>query len=157
MLQVYCGEMPPSPFCCYICLMWVTQIISHPPVITIFIGGIPTIPSHGRFMIVLPTLHNLTISSMTLPVEQREASWIDGKIRATLQEFPFSLVVTTMANPVPIHWTKMLYTMVRPMFFLNNNKAQVACVIIPCPNLKYHLEPLAQYWIYFLCPVIGGI
>ena len=30
--------------------------LHHPPVITIFIGGIFTIPSHGLFTIVLPTL-----------------------------------------------------------------------------------------------------
>ena len=36
-------------------------IINHPQ-ITIFIGGMVTIPSHGWFIIVFPTLYHMIIS-----------------------------------------------------------------------------------------------
>ena len=45
----------------YILYNVVKTILNHPPVITMFIGGMFTIPSHGWFIlvygIVLPTLH----------------------------------------------------------------------------------------------------
>ena len=70
-------------------VMWVKQCINHPPVITIFIGDMFSIPSHGWY-VVLPTLFYYCLPRVwwCIPMMSRSCpSWITAGLKEPEGEF----------------------------------------------------------------------